>query len=696
VFLFSCVENQKNEGTWNMYRGDAASTAFSSLDQITRDNVHHLEVAWTYHTGDADSGNRSTIQCNPIIANGMLYITTPKLKLIALDPGSGKVRWKFDPFDKLEASGVNRGVTYWADGVDKRLLISAGPYLYAVSADSGKVVESFGSSGKIDLRQGLGRDPEKLAVTSTSPGIIFKDIIIQGSSVGEGYDGAPGFIRAYDVRTGKTVWTFHTIPQPGEPGWYTWPKNAYKEVGGVNCWAGMALDIERGIVFIPTGSPAFDFYGGNRKGKNLYANCLLAIEAATGKLRWHYQLVHHDLWDYDLPAPPNLVTVTHDGKRIDAVAQVTKMGMVFLFHRETGEPLFPIEERPVPKSDLLGEEVWSTQPFPVKPIPFARQTFTHEDITDISPGARHYISEQIKEYRMGSIFTPPRVEGVIQFPGTRGGAEWGGASVDPKGILYVNANEVPMAIKMKELEVAVKGELLADAGRRLYTLNNCTMCHGVDRAGISPFPSLQLISKRRSEKQVEQLLTSGKGQMPPYPNLTAADRNALIAFLFDKKGAASIPSGEKTDSAEKKHKYVHSGWNPLMDQDGHPGLKPPWGTLNAIDLNKGEILWRVPLGEYPDLVLKGVPPTGTPNMGGPVVTAGGLIFIAATRDEKFRAFDTASGKVLWEYQLPAGGYATPAVFEFNGRQYVVIAAGGGGKVGSKSGDTYVAFKLSEL
>ena len=373
--ILSCKQQQKSYSTWSVYRGDLGNSAYSSLDQINTSNVNQLEVAWTYNTGDAEEGNRSTIQCNPIIVNGRMYVTSPKLKLIALDAASGKEIWKFDPFDSTEATGVNRGVTYWEENGDKRIYFAASQYLYAINADDGTIVTSFGDNGRVDLREGLGREASKLAVSATTPGVIYRDILIQGSALGEGYDAAPGFIRAYDVRTGKIVWTFHTIPQPGEFGYDTWPTNAYQEVGGVNNWAGMSLDEKRGIVFIPTGSPAFDFYGGNRKGQNLFGNCLLAIDAATGKLKWHYQLVHHDLWDYDLPAPPNLITVTVDGKTVDAVAQVTKMGMVFVFDRETGEPIFPIEERPVPASNLLGEETSPTQPFPTKPLPFVRQPF---------------------------------------------------------------------------------------------------------------------------------------------------------------------------------------------------------------------------------------------------------------------------------------------------------------------------------
>lgn len=696
ALCLSCGRKKADHTIWSVYRGDAGNTAYSSLNSINKENVKDLTVAWTYHTGDADTASRSAIQCNPIVVDGIMYITSPKLKLIALEAATGKERWKFDPFEGQQAKGVNRGVTYWKEGKDKRLYFAAGSFLYSLYAETGKVVEGFGEGGKIDLRKGLGRDPEKLFVQASSPGAIYKDLLIQGTALGEGYDAAPGFIRAYDAKTGKVEWTFHTIPQPGEPGYETWPADAYKEVGGVNSWAGMSVDHLRGIVYIPTGSPAFDFYGGNRKGKNLYGNCLLALDAATGKLIWYYQLVHHDLWDYDLPAPPNLLTVTHEGKRVDAVAQITKMGMVFLFDRETGEPIFPIEERPVPPSELSGEEVWPTQPFPVKPPPFSRQTFTENDVTDISPDSRQAVIDKIKNSKYGSIYIPPDTGGVVQFPGTRGGGEWGGAAVDPNtGIMYVNANDIPFLITMKQLEVEGHEESLAAAGRRIYTMNACTSCHGADRAGSSVYPSLRNLSKSWTEGQVAVTIKTGKGQMPAFPNLSDQDMKALLAFLFDKTELKNPPFISTGSPAEKKYRYAHTGWNVLTDHEGYPGVKPPWGTLNAIDLNKGQILWKVPLGVYPELIERGVPPTGTQNLGGPVVTGGGLVFIGATRDKKFRAFDQDTGEILWEYELPGGGNATPSVYELNGKQYIVIAAGGGGRVGSESSDAYVAFTLKE-
>tara|TARA_Y100001980_G_C14556898_1_gene352752 strand:+ start:44203 stop:46332 length:2130 start_codon:yes stop_codon:yes gene_type:complete len=684
--LFSCKKPSHDFKTWQVYRGDQGSSAYSELDQIHSGNVDQLEVAWEYATGDASDGNRSAIQCNPIIVDGMMYVTSPQLKLIALDAATGKEIWRFDPFEGRNARGVNRGVTYWEDGNDRRIIIGAGPDLYALDAETGTLIDSFGSKGKIDLREGLGRDPSTLSVWVTSPGIIYHDLLIQGTALGESYGAAPGFVRAYDVRTGKIVWTFHTIPQPGEFGYETWEEDNYKDVGGVNSWTGMCLDEERGIVYVPTGSAAFDFFGGYRTGENLFANCLLALDAKTGERIWHYQLTHHDLWDYDLPAPPTLVTINKEGREVDAVAQITKQGLVFMFDRETGEPIFPIEERPVPQSKLPGESSWPTQPFPVKPPPFVRHVFDESQITDISEESNQYIREFIKGANYGTIYTPPSLEGTVQFPGTRGGGEWGGPAFDPEsGILYVNANEVPFFIKLKPLKPEGNNEVLS--GKSIYRLNNCSMCHGGDLSGVGAFPSLQTISI--GQEDVINLLSTGKGQMPAFPQLSQQQKEALVDYLFNPEKYADEEVADQLEDT----RYVHDGWNILEDQDGYFGVKPPWGTLNAIDLNKGEILWQVPLGVYPELIERGLPPTGTQNLGGPIVTKGGLVFIGATRDEMFRAFDKQTGEIVWEYRLPFGGQATPSTYEIDGVQYIVIAAGGGGKVGAKSGDRYVAFKL---
>lgn len=689
----SCNEADKPFTSWAVYRGDKGSTGYSALTQINKTNLDKLDIAWVYHTGDARSGNRSTMQCNPIIVNGMMYITSPQLKLIALHPATGKELWKFDPFAGKEAAGVNRGVTYFSNGKnDKRIFFSAGTYVYALNADNGQLIKGFGEQGKIDLRNGLGRNPAKLAVWSTSPGIIYKNLLIQGSSVEEGYDAAPGFVRAYDVYSGKTVWTFHTIPQPGEFGFDTWEKESYKQVGGTNAWAGMSVDEQLGIVFIPLGSPAFDFYGGNRKGENLFGNCLLAVDAATGKRKWHYQLVHHDLWDYDLPAPPTLVTLKNDSVKY-AVAQVTKTGMVFLFDRVTGKPVFPIEERPVAVSNLLGEETWATQPFATKPMPFVRQSFSEKEITNISPSANAYIKAVIGKAHMGNMFTPPDTNGVVQIPGTRGGAEWGGASFDPEtGLLYVNANELPLLLKMKAVPVNEQAGL--PDGERIYAMNNCAMCHGAKREGVAAVPSLQQLSLRMTTKQLDSILQSGRGQMPAFPNLSVEDKQALIGFLLDKQSKTNNTK-QLPSTAVTRYRYINNGWTQLTDKDGYPGIKPPWGTLNAIDLNKGELVWKVALGEYDALTKRGIPPTGTQNLGGSVITAGGLVIIAATADEKLRIFDKLTGKLLWQKKLPAAGYATPSTYLVDGKQYIVIAAGGGGKVGTASGDSYVAFTLKQ-
>lgn len=684
---------------WASYLGDDQRSHYSPLNQIHGRNVQKLQVAWTYHSGGARPDGRSQIQCNPLIVDGVLYGTSPQSVLFALDAATGKELWRFNPVGNggdHQALGVNRGVVYWADGNDQRILYSAGQYLHAVNARDGKLISSFGAEGRVNLKDGLGRDASQLYIIATTPGIVFRDLIIMGSRVAEGPGpSAPGHIRAYDIRTGKMTWIFHTIPHPGEAGHETWPAEAWKFIGGANCWAGMALDEQRGIVFVPTGSAAFDFWGGNRIGQNLFANCLLALDAATGKRIWHYQFVHHDIWDRDPPAPPNLLRVNRDGKAVDAVAQVTKSGHVFVFNRETGEPLFPIEERPVPRSDLQGEVAWPTQPLPLRPAPFARQIFSADQITDISPPAYQAVLEQFVKLRPHSPFMPPSREGTIIFPGFDGGAEWGGAAVDPKGILYVNANEMPWILTMVETKPR-NGPALS-SGEQIYN-QICAACHGVNRSGdpARAFPSLEKIAEKLKKPDIVQLLNTGRGMMPSVAFLSEEQKEAVAGFLLGEAPATRAgdqPTPKNADSLIREP-YSHTGYNRWLDTNGYPAVKPPWGTLNAIDLNTGEYVWRTPLGEFPELTARGIPPTGTENYGGPVLTAGGLLFIAASKDEMFRAFDQQTGKILWQTKLPAAGYATPATYLVNGTQFVVIACGGG-KCGTKSGDAYVAFALPQ-
>lgn len=695
LVLPACSSDETAFRTWRSYGGDPTNSRNSSLDQINRENVHRLEVAWIYRTGDASEEGRTQIQCNPIIVDSVLYATSPMLKAFALHAATGEEIWTFEPFSVDSTTGnlsVNRGVMYWEDGDDKRILYTAGPSLYALDARTGKPIPSFGNGGVVNLHEGLGRDTEGLFIAATSPGVIYRDLLILGARVSEGHPAAPGHIRAFNVRTGEIKWIFHTIPRPGEYGYDTWPPDAWQEVGGANSWSGMSLDEERGIVYIPTGSAAFDFWGGNRHGQNLFANSILALDAATGKRIWHFQTVRHDIWDRDLPAPPNLVTLNINGRRVDALAQITKSGHVFVLDRETGEPLFPIEEREYPRSELMGEMTWPTQPLPVKPPPFARQEFREEDITDISPESHAYVLERFRQVRSGGQFVPPSLEGTIIFPGFDGGGEWGGAAFDPEtGLLYVNANEMPWILTM--FEIAGNEELASGGtGRQLYA-TNCAACHGMDRLGDGQtYPSLLAVEERYTRKDVSELIRTGKGVMPSFGYLSERQRDALVDYLFNVTRADH--HGEKVEVESSVIPYGHTGYNRFLDQNGYPAVKPPWGTLNAIDLNRGEIAWTVTLGEFPELTARGIPPTGTENYGGPVVTAGGLVFIGATKDEKFRAFDKETGELLWETELPAGGYATPSTYEVNGKQYVVIAAGGG-KMGTKSGDAYVAFALPD-
>ncbi len=698
LLLVGCAPKKTNNFNhagkdWPVYLGDNFSNHYSTLSEINKGNINQLGLAWEYHTGDDVSDNHSQIQCNPLIIKGILYGTSPKLRVFALNAATGKRIWEFDPGTTRKfAKNANRGVSYWQDGSDKRILFTSGEYLFAQNAENGRLIETFGDSGKVSIKEGLGEKAKDMYVVATSPGIVYHDLLIIGSRVSENSDGAPGFIRAFNIRNGKLVWVFHTIPRPGEFGYDTWPEKAYLTIGGVNSWAGMSLDEKRGVVYISTGSAAFDFWGGNRKGADLFANCILALDAATGNRIWHFQTMHHDLWDKDLPAPPNLVTVTHNGKKIDAVAQITKSGLVFLLNRETGKPLFPVEERPVPGSDLKGEEAWPTQPFPVSPPPFCPQTFTEKDITNISPESHAYVAGILAKTRTGKIFIPPSTQGTVIFPGFDGGGEWGGAAVDPiNSVLYVNSNIMPWILTM--VEINPNNESHLDKGGLAYKIH-CAVCHGTERQGdpTGTYPSLISVSKKYNDQQILQLINTGKGFMPSFKQLPKEVKESLVKYLM-----GINPVSDPHDKGKEKNQgvvpYTHTGYNRFFDQNGYPAIKPPWGTITAIDLNKGTIKWQVPLGEYKELTLKGIPKTGTENYGGPVITAGGILFIGASRDEYFRAFDMNTGEELWKYKLPAGGYATPGIYEAGGKQYVVIACGGG-KSGTLSGDSYLAFALA--
>lgn len=509
--LSGCMQKEERAGKdWPVYLGDHSSSQYSDLSEINKSNIDRLELAWEYHTGDDVSGNLSQIQCNPIIIDGILYGTTPKLKVFALDAATGKRLWEFDPEPESQApKNVNRGVAWWKKGSDKRILFSSGQDLYAINADNGKIITSFGDSGKVSLKEGLGERARELYVVATSPGIVYRDLLIIGSRVSEDAGAAPGYIRAFNIGTGKLEWVFKTIPHPGEFGYDTWPEDSYKTTGGANSWTGMSLDKDRGIVYIPTGSAAFDFWGGDRKGANLFANCILALEAGTGKRVWHYQTVHHDIWDRDLPAPPNLVTVINNGKKTDAVAQITKSGLVFVLNRETGEPLFPVEERPVPASDLTDEETWPTQPFPLLPPPFSPQIFTKDQITDISPESKAFISDILANTRTGKTFIPPSTQGTVIFPGFDGGGEWGGAAVDPAtSIMYVNSNIMPWILTM--VETGNESGL----GEKIYKVN-CAVCHGMERKGTVTFPSLISVSEKYTIEEMLDLINTGKGLCHP-------------------------------------------------------------------------------------------------------------------------------------------------------------------------------------
>ena len=592
---------------WNHYGGDAGASRYSACDQIKPGNVAKLKVAWVHKTGDASARPATVIECTPIVVDGVMYLTTARNKVQAVEAGTGKLLWTFDAGETAGAAagapsrrapGISRAVTYWEEGGDKRIFQAYRDQLWAIDAKSGKPVATFGKAGVIDLKEDFDHDMSKLTFKQSSPVVVFKDVVITGGGGGEGpYPEAPGHIRGFDAKTGKRRWIFHTIPKPGEFGHETWSGDSWKYSGGTNNWAGMSVDEKRGVVYAGIGSPSFDYWAGNRLGDNLYGNCVVALDALTGKKKWHYQIVHHDIWDYDMPAQPALITMKMGGKTIDALVQPTKQAYLFFLDRDTGKPIYGVEERPIPASKMPGEVLSKTQPHPLKPPAISRQGFKAEWITDISPEAHAFVKAQVDQLGYGELFHPAPMEGGIIHPGFRGGALWGGCSFDPKrNRVFVNSDETTNVIAFKDAEPGMNVKY-----------------------GLS--------------KRIE-----------------------------------------------------------LRDNEGYPGIKPPWGYMTAIDADKGDFKWRVVNGEYPELKKRGIPKTGTHSHGGSICTAGGLVFMAGTFDQMIRAFDSDSGKVLWERELPAGGFATPMTYEANGKQYVVIAAAGG-KSGSKANDEFIAFSL---
>jgi len=666
---------------WSRYGGNDENNHYSPLAQIDRGNVSKLQVAWTF-----DTGEEGGLQTSPLIVNGVLYGITPTQKIFALHAATGKLLWKFD-------SGVigrqpDRGLAYWAaaDGKGARILVGVVNFLYALDAATGKPISEFGNAGRIDLRENLGREPaSENSIVLSSPGVVFEDLVVVGGRFPETLPAAPGNVRAFDVRTGKLRWTFHTIPLPGEYGYDTWPPDAWKTSGAANNWAGMSLDATRGIVYVPTGSAASDFYGTDRVGDDLFANCLIALDARTGKRLWHFQAVRHDLWDRDFPSPPVLLAVQRNGQSIDAVAQPSKQGFIYLFNRLTGEPLFPLQVNAYPPSNVPGEVAAKEQALPTIPAPFARQRLTEDMLTRRTPESHRWALDKFKTFRSNGQFVPLSVDSdTVIFPGFDGGAEWGGSAIDPRtSTVFVNSNDIAWNASLAVTENASNA-------RSLY-VSQCGVCHGEKLAGSPPaFPSLIGVGARLSHAQIISTIGAGKGRMPAFPNLTDEQKDALADFLaggINKELASNGP-------LPPAMKYHLTGYNRFLDPDGYPAVAPPWGTLNAINLNTGEYLWKIPFGEYPELAAAGLRGTGTENYGGPIVTASGLLFIGATNyDKKFHAYDISNGKLLWETTLPFAGNATPATYSVNGRQFVVIAAGGGKDLKSKSGGVYVAFAL---
>ncbi|GGC32041.1 hypothetical protein GCM10011386_25200 [Parapedobacter defluvii] len=675
-----------SESDWAYPGGSGGQTKYSSLKQINKSNVANLEVAWIFNSG-VPSGN---VQMNPLIVGGKVYVTTPLQEVIAVDGTTGKQVWRFNPARKDEQfGGINRGISFWRKkGERERIFFTSGGFLNAIYAQDGSPVPEFGDQGRISLNEGLVKPPEKMGISSPGAPVIFGDLVIVGAMTWA----SPANVSAFNVYTGERVWIFHTIPQPGEYGYESWGnKDFWKTGAGVNVWGGLSVDEENGMVYFATGQPKDDFYRPDNGGEHLFGNSIVALNAKTGERLWHYQVIHHDLWDLDLPCAPILATLRKDGKEIPGVIQLTKTGNVFMFNRLTGELLSDVEERPVPVSTLPGQYAFPTQPFVKWPEPFSKQVVTADDLTNISEKAHADALEQFNRAEAG-WYVPPSTKGIIYY-GIHGGAEWGGGSYDPiENVMYVNSNELAWHIVMRDINdantAANTGEHTKQhAGRSVFLSSGCASCHGADRQGLGGTPVLRNLSGKYTQKEVVDIIKKGKGAMPPFAHLPEDDVQLVASYLLD------IEVSGKEQKESSKPYFRSTGYNKFLDQQGYPATAPPWGTLNAIDLESGKIKWKVPLGEYPELTAQGIPITGTENFGGSIVTAGGLVFVGATRDECFRAFDKDTGKMLWEAKLPFGGFAVPSTYQVNGKQYVIIPATGGGKLGTPTGDAYVAFAL---
>ncbi len=680
---------------WATYRGDQEGTGYSSLSQITTENVQLLEEVWTYDTRNLV---RPGMSSNPIIINGVMYFADSELNLVALDAATGEELWLFDPSEHHSrgdglSTGIMRGAVYWEDeeGNNSRIFHLTRDLVWAVNPDDGSLIESFGNGGYIDLKENHVWPAHLLVdkITNTSPPVVYDDHLILDSNVSEGREEPPGNIRSFNTMTGEFEWRFHTIPLEGQQGYETWDWEDNMIYGGANSWGGFTVDEVRGWVFAATGSATGGIHGGGgaRPGENLFSNSVLAIDAETGELQWHFQTMHHDIWDYDIAPAPMLATITQNGEQRDVVVQTGKQGKVFVFDRDTGESLFPIVEKPVPTEAAPGEVAYPTQPWPLKPDPLVRTSFYESDLTTITPESHQSALEKFKTLRAGPMYTPPSLEGTIVQPGIHGGNEWGGPAFDPEtNIAYVNVNDFPFILTLDLIPPdQVAG--VTDQGRTIY-MADCAFCHGAEREGGV---AVALDNSSLSSEELRDVISNGVNAMPAFPSYGEEELDRIVAYLESEPGETTSTSdidlsneGLTWSGGEGELQWSTSTpqYIPQLDyftdHMGYHAIKPPWGKLVAVDVAMGEIKWSVPLGEYPGLVEMGIRQTGAENFGGMAVTSGGLIFIAATEDNRFRAFDKTNGELLWEFEMDSPGFSTPSTYEIDGRQYVVIVAGGGG------------------